>query len=78
MKRVTLYTKPGCHLCDAVKHVIDRVRRGVKFDLEIRDISEHAADHARYWDSIPVVLVDGSELARYRLTEAELRAALRA
>lgn len=77
MNHVTLYTKPGCHLCDAVKQVIDRVACEEELTLELRDISKHPQDHARYWDAIPVVFVNGREIARYRLTAAELRLALR-
>ena len=79
MKRVTLYTKPGCCLCDDAKAVIEHVRsRGAIFDLELRNILDRAADFAEYQFAIPVILVDGQEIARYRLTEAQLTAALSA
>ena len=77
MKRVTLYTKPGCCLCDDAKAVIEHVRsRGAIFDLELRNILDRAADFAEYQFAIPVILVDGREIARYRLTEEQLTAAL--
>ncbi len=76
MTRVTLYTKPGCHLCEAVEQVIARVRKKQPFDLEIRNIDDSAADLARYHAEIPVVLVNGREIARYRLSTAEFEAAL--
>ncbi|HWP41065.1 MAG TPA: glutaredoxin family protein [Tepidisphaeraceae bacterium] len=76
MKRVTLYTKPGCHLCEAVEQVIARARKKRDFELEVRNILDDPEDFARYQIEVPVVLVDGREVARYRLSPAELEAAL--
>ena len=76
MKQVTLFTKPDCHLCDLVKAVIADVARRRRFRLEIRNILDDAADLEKYREAIPVVLVDGEEIARYRLTGHDLEAAL--
>lgn len=73
---VTLYTKPGCHLCEAVQQVIERVRKKRQFELEIRNILENESDLARYQTEIPVVLLNGREIARHRLSSAELEASL--
>jgi glutaredoxin len=75
---VTIYTKPGCHLCEAVEQVIERVRREVPFDLIKRNILDDPQDQETYGELIPVVLLEGREIARYRMTEAQLRAALQA
>jgi glutaredoxin len=72
MPRVTLYSKPECHLCDVVKEVISRVRARREFELEIRNILTDPADYERYKNDIPVVMVDGVEIARYRLSEQRL------
>lgn len=72
MNRVTLYTKPGCHLCDLVKGVIDVVRRKRAFELEIRNIQDDADDLERYRNDIPVICVNGHEIARHRLSEVRL------
>jgi glutaredoxin len=74
--RVTLYSKPGCHLCEAVGQVIAAAGRKRAFELVVRDIRDDPADFERYQHAIPVVLVGGTEVARYRLTEPELLAAL--
>jgi hypothetical protein len=76
MPRVTLYSKPECHLCDVVKEVISRVRARREFELEIRNILTDPADYERYKNDIPVVMVDGVEIARYRLSEQRLEWAL--
>jgi glutaredoxin len=76
MKLVTLYSKPDCHLCDVVKQVISDVARRRRFRLEVRNILDDPQDHDRFKDAIPVVMVDGQEIARYRLRGHDLEAAL--
>ena len=72
MRRLTLYSKPGCHLCDEMKHVIDAVAARVPLSLEIVDISQDPALLDRYGVDIPVLLIDGRKAAKHRLTEREL------
>ena len=76
MKLVTLYSKPGCCLCDGVEQVIADVARRRRFRLEKRNILDHPSDLEKYQDAIPVVTVDGVEIARFRLTAFALEAAL--
>jgi glutaredoxin len=73
---VTLYTKPGCHLCEAVEQVIAQVARRRPLNVVLRNILDDAFDFERYQYEIPVVLLDGVEIARYRLTAGELEAAI--
>ena len=75
---VTLYTKPGCHLCEAVEQVIARVRRDIPFDFVKRNILDNPDDLTTYGELIPVVTIDGREVARCRMTEQQLRVALQA
>jgi glutaredoxin len=74
--KVTLFTKPGCHLCEAVEHAIAVVRRCRAFDLEVRNILDDPADLRKYQHEIPVVLVNGVEVARHRMTAEEFETAL--
>ncbi len=74
--RVTLYTRPDCHLCGIAKERIARVRRRIAFDLETLDISGDAALEAAYGTRIPVVAVDREEVAVYRVSEKRLARAL--
>jgi glutaredoxin len=76
MKLVTLFTKPDCGLCEPVKQVIASVARRRRFRLEVRNILDDPADLERYKEAIPVVMVDGQEIARFRLTAHDLEAAL--
>ena len=76
LPRVTLFTKPGCHLCEAVEQVIRAARRRRHYDLEVRNILDHPADFEKYRHEIPVVMLNGVEVARHRLTAEEFEALL--
>ena len=78
-KRLTLIRKPGCHLCDDARAVIDRVVAELPSSsvvLEEQDILQDAALFERYAELIPVLLIDGEEHAHWRLDGARLEAAL--
>jgi glutaredoxin len=76
--QVTLYSRPGCHLCDDARAAIERVRARGDADFALReiDITSDDALHARYLERIPVVAVDGEELFDYFVDEAALAARL--
>ncbi len=76
--RLTLYTRPGCHLCEEMKAVIHRVRGQVECELTEVDISLDDALLRRYRHHIPVLLANGVEVARARIGAAELSQALAA
>ncbi len=74
---VTLIGKPGCHLCDDARAVVTEVvagREGVEL-VELSIVDDDAL-HARYWDEIPVVLLDDAVHTIYRVDAERLRAAL--
>jgi glutaredoxin len=71
--RLTLYSRPGCHLCDEMKEVIRRVAQSIPLQLEEIDISTSRELEARYGLEIPVLMVGGKKAAKYRLREEELR-----
>ena len=73
---VTLYTKPGCHLCDSAAQVIEQVGRRVDLRLEKRNILDDPEAFRRYQFEIPVIFVKDKEVARHRITAAELEAAI--
>jgi glutaredoxin len=73
MPRVTLYGKPGCHLCDEARAAVRRVRADQAFDLEEVDISLDPVLHRRYGERIPVLALDGEELFDYFVDEPVLR-----
>ena len=73
---VTLYAKPGCHLCEAAGQVISAVRVAQSFDLVIVNVLDDPASLQRYRHDVPVVCVNHVEVARHRITADELRAAV--
>jgi hypothetical protein len=70
---LTLYSRPGCHLCDDMKAVVQRVAHTVAISLEEIDISGDQDLEAQYGLEVPVLLVNGRKAAKYRVTEPELR-----
>jgi hypothetical protein len=69
---VTIYSRPGCHLCDEMKAVVTRVSRTVPLALTEHDITGDPELEARYGLEIPVLIINGRKTAKYRVTEAEL------
>ncbi|HEY2603101.1 MAG TPA: glutaredoxin family protein [Thermoleophilaceae bacterium] len=61
MTVVTLYGKPGCHLCFDAFQAIEQVRRRRDFELEEVDITIDPGLNRQYGERIPVVAVDGIE-----------------
>ena len=72
MTSLTIYSRPGCHLCDDMKAVIRRAAETLPFHLEEVDISTDPELEARYGLEIPVLLVNGRRTAKYRVSEQEL------
>ena len=72
MRRLTLYSRVGCHLCDVMKEQIEKHAGRFAFTLEVVDIDGDPKLRAEYnWD-VPVLFVDGEKIAKYRLDEAML------
>jgi alkyl hydroperoxide reductase subunit AhpF len=73
---VTLYTKPGCHLCEPVAETIAAAAQSRRFAFVRRNILDDPSDFDRYKHAIPVVTVNGKEAARYKLSLSDLLAAI--
>ena len=74
--RVTLYTRPGCHLCDDARVVVSRVCADVGESFDEVDITTDDELEDRFGDDIPVTFVDGKQHDFWRVDETRLRAAL--
>ena len=72
MKKVTLYTRCGCHLCDEAKRAIDSARLRRPFDYEELDIDTDPKLRTLYNEEVPVIAIDGAKAFKYRLTADEL------
>lgn len=77
---VTIYGRPGCHLCDEAAAVLAALRgdHGLDFTVEKVDISNDPALERDYQWAIPVIVCDGRELARAPIRRDRLADALRA
>jgi glutaredoxin len=71
---LTIYSRPGCHLCDEMKTIVRRVARSVTAPITIEeiDISADPELESRYGVEIPVLLVNGKKAAKYRVSEEDL------
>jgi hypothetical protein len=74
--RVVMYGRPGCHLCDDARAVIERVCADLGVPWEEVSIDGDPELLDRYGEEIPVTLVDGRQHDFWRVDETRLRAAL--
>jgi glutaredoxin len=75
-RRVTLYTRAGCHLCEAAAAVLEAERGRSRFALEVVDVDADPELERRYGVRVPVVAIDGMEEFQYEVPADLLRARL--
>ena len=75
--RVTLYGKPGCHLCDDAREVVERVCADLGEEYAEVDITSDPELAARFAEEIPVTFVDGEQHDFWRVDAERLARALR-
>jgi glutaredoxin len=73
---LTLYSRPGCHLCDDARAALERVRARAPFTLREVNIETDDSLHSRYLERIPVVALGDEELFDFFVDEAALEAKL--
>ncbi|MFB8892320.1 MULTISPECIES: glutaredoxin family protein [Microbacterium] len=80
MSTLTLISKPGCHLCDVAREIVDTVVADLPGDADVevveRSIFDDPALFEQWWEKIPVVLIDDRLHAHWRVSADRLRAAL--
>jgi glutaredoxin len=59
MKKVTVYSRTGCHLCDTAIDRIKSTMSDLKFELEIRLIDDDLSLQEQYGEQVPVILIEG-------------------
>ncbi len=70
--QIDIYSRPGCHLCDEAKEVVERVRARFPFSLRVIDIETDPELQKSYGEQIPVVFINGNKAFKYHVDEAEL------
>jgi riboflavin biosynthesis pyrimidine reductase len=75
---ITIVGKPDCHLCDDARALVHEVIAEVGGGITVieRSILDDPALHERYWEEIPVVLIDDRVHTIWRVDRDRLRAAL--
>jgi hypothetical protein len=81
--RLTLIGKPGCHLCDDAREVVQAVMREIeatdaarRIELDELSILDDETLRARYAEEIPVLLIDGEVHNYWRIDPVRLKTAL--
>jgi glutaredoxin len=79
MKRatVTIYTRPGCHLCDEAKAAMHASGCDGEYSLEEINIDEDPELRERYGNDIPVILINGAKVFKHRVDPGEFKRKLR-
>jgi glutaredoxin len=77
MVNVEIYSRPGCHLCDLAKEVIDNVRQRTPFELRITNIETDPLLERAFGAEIPVVFINGQKAFKYRVDEVEFEKKVR-
>ena len=72
--KVTIYSKPGCHLCEEAKEVMQGAHCSELFRLDEVDIESDPELLSRYRFEIPVIMIEGVEAFRHRVTAEEFKA----
>lgn len=78
--RLTVLSRTGCHLCE---EMVELVRQEVgrvdirHLDADLVDGRIDQAEHDRWSTQLPVLLVDGHPVARWRVDREELRSIVR-
>jgi glutaredoxin len=70
--KIELLGKPGCHLCDEAKAVVESVCARLHLPWAYKNLEDQPELYAQYRDVIPILLVDGKKLLKYRVDEKSL------
>lgn len=76
-RRLTLYTRQGCHLCEEMKRILRQLAGEIAFEVEEIDVDGSADFREKFGEEVPVLFIDGRKAFKYRVTAGELRKQLR-
>ena len=74
---VTLYTRPGCHLCDEAKAAIAPILRAFGAVLHEVNVDENEVLKERYGWDVPVIFIGQHKAAKHRVDLEQFRRQLR-
>ncbi len=73
VKRLSLYHRRGCHLCDEMLEAVEQQLTGLDIAVDMIDIDTDLALASRYGSDIPVLVAGSLEICRHRLDTDRLR-----
>ena len=74
---VTVYSRPGCHLCEEAKAGIESAGCDGEFTLEEINIDDDPALRESYQYDIPVVFINGVKVFKHRVDPDDFKRKLR-
>jgi hypothetical protein len=72
VRLITLYTRPGCHLCEDAAELLERLARRVPLEIVAVNILGDLALYERYKHSIPVIVAEGRPALAAPIREVDL------
>jgi glutaredoxin len=76
MTKITIYSRPGCHLCDDAQNVLESLREELNFEIEVINIDEDVELIKLYSDQVPVIHIDGIHHDFYKVDPLRFRSSL--
>jgi len=70
-RKVLVYTRKGCHLCEIVKESLVKLARRGSFVWHEIDVDTDEQLRRQFTDEVPVVFIDGRKAFKYRMDERE-------
>ncbi|HSE64195.1 MAG TPA: glutaredoxin family protein [Thermoanaerobaculia bacterium] len=67
MIRLTLYSRPGCHLCEEMRREVENLLGDLPHEWDVVDVDRDPELARRYGESIPILFVNGHLFAKIRL-----------
>lgn len=58
MRKVTVFSRTGCHLCEIAIDKINSLKDELNFDLEIKLIDADAELEKEFGEQVPVIMID--------------------
>ena len=74
---VTIFSRPGCHLCEVAKEAILNAGCEGEFVLEEVNIDDDLSLRDRYGNDIPVIFINGVKVFKHRVDSSEFKRKLR-
>jgi glutaredoxin len=71
-RKLTLYSRKDCCLCDDMKSVIAEVAARIPIDVEVVDVDGTDELREEFGSEVPVLFIDGRKAFKYRVTAKEL------